>query len=43
MKLVDEKSNTCINSSKKLNDKDPEFKIGDIVRISKHKNIFEKG
>ena len=32
------KSNTYINSSKKINDKDPKFKIGDIVRISKYKN-----
>ena len=28
---------------KKLNDKDPKFKVGDRVRISKHKNIFAKG
>ena len=34
MKSVDVKSNTYINSSKKINDKDPKFKIGDIVRIS---------
>ena len=25
------------------NDKDSKFKIGDIVRISKYKNIFAKG
>ena len=25
------------------NDKDPKFKVGDIVRMSKHKNIFAKG
>ena len=25
------------------NDKDPKFKVGDHVRISKHKNIFMKG
>ena len=37
------KSNTCITSSKKINDKDPKFKIGDIFRISKYKNIFVKG
>ena len=43
MKLVDVKSNTYINSSKEINDKDPKFKIGDIVRISKYKNIFAKG
>ena len=34
MKSVDVKSNTYINSSKEINDKDPKFKIGDIVRIS---------
>ena len=43
MKPVDVKSNTYINSSKEINDKDPKFKIGDIVRISKYKNIFAKG
>ena len=43
MKSVDVKSNTYITSSKELNDKDPKFKIGDIVRISKYKNIFVKG
>ena len=40
MKPVDVKSNTYINSNKKIND--PKFKIGDIVRISKYKNIFAK-
>ena len=34
---------TYIDSSKEINDKDPKFKIGDIVRISKYKNIFAKG
>ena len=33
MKPVDVKSSTYINSSKEINDKDPKFKIGDIVRI----------
>ena len=37
------KSNTYITSSKKINDKDPKFRIGDIFRISKYKNIFVKG
>ena len=40
MKPVDVKSNTYIDSSKKINNKDPKFKIGDIVRISKYTNIF---
>ena len=43
LKPVDGISNTCINSSKEINNKDPNFKIGDIVRISKYKNIFAKG
>ena len=34
--------NTYFNSSKEINDKDPKFKIGDIVRISEYKNIFTK-
>ena len=42
MKPVDIKASTCIDSSKKINDKDQKFKIGDFVRISKCKNIFEK-
>ena len=43
MKPLDVKSNTFTNSSKEINDKDPKFKIDDIVRISKYKNIFAKG
>ena len=42
MKPVDVKSNTYIYSSKEINDKDAKFKVGDIVRISKYKNIFAK-
>ena len=41
MKPVGVKSNTYIESSKKINNKDPKFKIGDFVRILKH-NIFAK-
>ena len=40
MKFVDVKSNTSIDSNKEINDQHPKFKIGDTVRISKHKNIF---
>ena len=40
MKPVDVGSYTYINSSKEINDKDPKLEIGDIVRISKYKNIF---
>ena len=43
MKPINVKSNTYIDSSKKINTKDPKFKIGDIVRISKCENVFAKG
>ena len=43
MKPVHVKSNIYIESSKESNTKNPKFKIGDIVRISKYKNIFAKG
>ena len=43
MKPIEVKDNTYIDSSKEVNDKDPKFKIGDHVRISKYKNIFAKG
>ena len=43
MKPVDVKSNTYINSSKGINDRDPKYTIVDIVRISKYKNIVAKG
>ena len=48
MKPIDVKDNTHIDlaelhSEKEVNDKDPKFKIGDHVRISKYKNIFAKG
>ena len=43
MKPIDVKDNTNINASKELNNKDPKFKVGDRVRISKYKDIFTKG
>ena len=43
MKSVDIKPSTYIDSSQEINHKNPKFKIGDIVRISKYKNIFAKG
>ena len=43
MKHADVKSSAYINTSKEINDKDPKFKIGYIVRIPKYKNIFAKG
>ena len=43
MKPVDVKDNKYIDSNKEVIGKDPKFKVGDLVRISKHKNIFAKG
>ena len=43
MKTINVKSNTYIDSSKEINKKNPKFKTGDIVRISKYRNIFAKG
>ena len=31
-----------IDFEKEVNDKDPKFKVGDYVRISKYKKIFAK-
>ena len=43
VKPIDVEDNTYIDSKKEVNDKDPKFKVGDHVRISKYKNIFAKG
>ena len=43
MKPIDVKDNTYINTDKETNNKNPKFKVGDRVRISKYKNIFAKG
>ena len=42
MKPANVKDNIYIDSGKKSNDKDPKFKVGYHVRISKYKNIFQK-
>ena len=42
MKPIEVKNNTYIDSIKDVNDKDPKFKVGDQVRISKCRNIFAK-
>ena len=42
MEPIDIKSNTYIDSKKEIYNKKTKFKIGDIVKISKYKNIFEK-
>ena len=39
----DVKNNTYIDFNKEVNDKDPKFKIGDYLIISKYKIIFAKG
>ena len=43
MKPIDVKSSFYAEYNADSNDKDPKFKIGDHVRISKYKNIFSKG
>ena len=43
MKPVNVKDNTYIDFKKELNNQDPKFKIGDHVKISKHKNVFAEG
>ena len=42
MKPVDVISDSHVEYIENLNKKDPKFKIGDHVRISKYKNIFAK-
>ena len=43
IKPIDFKDNTYVDSKKEVNDKDPKFKVGDYVRISKYKKLFAKG
>ena len=43
VKPADVKDNTYIDFEKDVNDKNAKFKVGNHVRISKHKNIFAKG
>ena len=43
MKPVDVKDNTYIDFEKEVNNKYPDFKVDDYVRISKYKNIVAKG
>ena len=42
MKPFDVKLNTYIVSNREINEKDCKFKIGNIVRMLKYKNIFAK-
>ena len=43
MNLVDVKSSTYIDFNKKNDKEDPKFKVDDLVRILKYKNVFVKG
>ena len=43
MKPIDVVDNTYINAAKEINNKDPKFKVGNHIGISKYKNIFAKG
>ena len=43
MEPVFVKLNICSNSNKEISDKDHKFKNGNLLRISKYKNIFAKG
>ena len=43
MRPIDNKDNVYIDSRKEVNHRDPKFKAGDDVRISKYKSIFAKG
>ena len=43
MKPLDVRSDDHIEYNVNFNDKSPKFKIGDHVRISKHKKVFAKG
>ena len=43
MKPIDVKGDSFAEYYEESNEKDPRFKVGDHVRISKYKNIFAKG
>ena len=43
MKPIDVKSGSFAEYNEESTEKDPKFKVGDHVRISKYKNIFAKG
>ena len=43
MKPVDVKDDSFAEYNEESNEKDPKFKVGDHVRISKYKSIFAKG
>ena len=43
MKPIDIGDDYFAEYNEESNEKDPKFRVGDHVRISKHKNIFAKG
>ena len=43
MKPVDVTDDSFVEYNEESNKKDPKFKVGDLVKISKYKNIFAKG
>ena len=43
MKPIDVKNDSFAEYNEESNEKDPKFKVGDHVKISKYKNIFSKG
>ena len=43
MKPIDVENDSFVECNEESNEKDPKFKIGDHVRISKYKNTFAKG
>ena len=43
MKPIDVTTDSYAEYNEDSNEKDPKFKVGDHVRISKYKNIFAKG
>ena len=43
MKAIDVASDSYAEYNEDFNKKDPRFKVGDHIRISKYKNIFRKG
>ena len=43
MKPIDVKNDSFAEYNEEFKEKDPKFKVGNHVRISKYKNIFTKG
>ena len=43
MKPIDVENDSFVECNEESNEKDPKFKVGDHVRISKYKNTFAKG